>query len=87
LAARRIIVPDPLLPARLAFLRTSWNHLYDAPDHDYSQVKIAQIAFFPSGNISFVINILRRRSGDFFVDKTALAKPVLAQEVVPKILS
>jgi hypothetical protein len=29
--APRIIVPDPLLPARLAVLRTSRNHLHDAP--------------------------------------------------------
>ena len=29
--APRIIVLDPLLPARLAVLRTSWNQGYDAP--------------------------------------------------------
>ena len=37
--ARRIIVPDPLLPARLAVLRTSWNHSHHAPRPRYSQVK------------------------------------------------
>ena len=30
-SALRIIVPDPLLPARLAVLRTSWNHIHHAP--------------------------------------------------------
>jgi len=29
--APRIIVPDPLLPARLAVLRTSWNHPHHVP--------------------------------------------------------
>ena len=31
-SALRIIVPDPLLPARLAVLRTSWNHHHHAPE-------------------------------------------------------
>jgi hypothetical protein len=30
-SAPRIIGPDPLLPARLAVLRTSWNHSHHAP--------------------------------------------------------
>jgi hypothetical protein len=30
-SALRIIGPDPLLPARLAVLRTSWNHSHHAP--------------------------------------------------------
>ena len=31
IAAKRIKVPDPLLPARLAVPRTSWNHVHDEP--------------------------------------------------------
>ena len=31
-STHRINVPDPLLPARLAVLRTSWNHDNDAPN-------------------------------------------------------
>jgi len=37
--ALRINVPDPLLPARLTVLRTSWNHSHHAPKHKFSQLK------------------------------------------------
>jgi len=39
--ALRIIVPDPLLPARLTVLRTSWNHSHHAPDEDRRQCQNA----------------------------------------------
>jgi hypothetical protein len=39
--ALRINVPDPLLPARLTVLRTSWNQSYNAPNHFRSQLKSA----------------------------------------------
>src|SRR5581483_6812498 len=39
LAAPRIIVPDPLLPARLAVLRTSWNHSHHEPNRLLRQGK------------------------------------------------
>src|SRR4029077_8548638 len=36
-SALRIIVPDPLLPARLAVLRTSWNHSHHVPNRTLRQ--------------------------------------------------
>src|SRR5579863_2462893 len=37
IAARRINVPDPLLPVKLAVPRTSWNHLHNAPGQSRGQ--------------------------------------------------
>ena len=38
-SALRIIVPDPLLPARLAVLRTSWNHSHNAPEAGWTSME------------------------------------------------
>jgi len=40
IAARRINVPDPLLPVKLAVPRTSWNQLHDAPAQRRRQYEI-----------------------------------------------
>jgi hypothetical protein len=36
---RRISVPDPLLPARLIILRTSWNQTHDVPKYSDGQAE------------------------------------------------
>lgn len=75
--ARRIIVPDPLLPARLAVLRTSWNHVHDASSLLWGQAKNGAVMQLSSENISLFINNLGTCDSGLLVDKTAVAQTVL----------
>jgi hypothetical protein len=68
--AQRINVPDSLLPARLAVLRTSWNHPHDATSCFQGQAKKGVLSHFPSGNIHCRINYIHGKTGECLVDKT-----------------
>jgi hypothetical protein len=68
--AQRINVPDSLLPARLAVLRTSWNHPHDATSCFQGQAKKGVLSHFPSGNIHCRINYIQGKTGECLVDKT-----------------
>ena len=70
-SAQRIIVPDPLLPARLAVLRTSWNHPHDAPGCFLGQEKKCIVSPLSSENISLVMKDLQAHGSGNAVNKTA----------------
>jgi hypothetical protein len=74
--ARRIIVPDPLLTAKLAVLRTSWNLSHHAPGTRCGQVETERNRLFSSKQIGFIISGLSRSHGGPIVDKSAVAKSV-----------
>ena len=70
LFAPRIIVPDPLLPARLAVLRTSWNHTHDAPSRTLGQQKNKPVTMLSTSYISNGMKQLQSMNSELHVDKT-----------------